>query len=166
VPQIGLSGVDKIGSRQELAINSIQAPIRYLCRELPGSRNYPPTVAGPQTVPVTRISRAKDIMSKRKLQMKMKTFAALFAGCWLLSGVAARAEKIDFSTTTCKQFLEMKKNEIGLILAWLDGYYRDEDDPPIFDTDKFEDNAKKLAGYCAANPSVGLITAADKLFGD
>jgi acid stress chaperone HdeB len=96
----------------------------------------------------------------------MKTFAALFVGCWLLSGTAARAEKIDFSITSCKQFLESHKSETGLILAWLDGYYREEEDPPIFDTDKFAANAKKLAAYCAANPTVGLITAADKLFGN
>jgi acid stress chaperone HdeB len=96
----------------------------------------------------------------------MKTFAALIISCWLLSGHQVRAEKIDFSTTTCKQFLESHKSEIGIILAWLDGYYRDEDDPPIFDTDKFEANAKKLAAYCAAHPSTGLIIAADELFGN
>ena len=95
----------------------------------------------------------------------MKTFAALLVGCCLLAGSPVRAEKIDFSTTTCKQFLESHKSEIGLILAWLDGYYREEDDPPIFDTEKFESNAKKLAAYCAANPTIGLITATDKLFG-
>ena len=95
----------------------------------------------------------------------MKMLAALFFGFCLVSGSAARAEKIDFSTTTCKQFLESHKSEIGIILAWLDGYYREEDDPPIFDTEKFESNAKKLAAYCAANPTIGLITATDKLFG-
>jgi acid stress chaperone HdeB len=100
---------------------------------------------------------------ERKLYMKM--LAALFFGFCLLSGGAARAEKIDFSTTTCKQFLESHKDSIGIILAWLDGYYQDEDDPPVFDTDKFEANAKKLGAFCAANPELGLITATDKLFG-
>jgi acid stress chaperone HdeB len=95
----------------------------------------------------------------------MKPFAALLVGCWLLSGTAAHAEKIDFSTTTCKQFLENHKNEISIILAWLDGYYREEDDPPIFDTDKFEADGKKLVAYCTAHPGVDLITAADELFG-
>ena len=42
----------------------------------------------------------------------------------------------------------------------------DEDEPPIIDTDKFVANAKRLADYCAANPTVGLITATDKLFGN
>jgi acid stress chaperone HdeB len=95
----------------------------------------------------------------------MKMFAALLLGCCLVSGGVARAEKIDFSTTTCKQFLEGHKDSIGVVLAWLDGYYRDEDDPPIFDTDRFTENAKKLAAYCAVDPSVGLITATDQLFG-
>jgi acid stress chaperone HdeB len=95
----------------------------------------------------------------------MNMFAALLLGCCVVSGGVARAEKIDFSTTTCKQFLEGHKDSIGVVLAWLDGYYRDEDDPPIFDTDRFEENAKKLAAYCAVNPTVGLITATDKLFG-
>jgi acid stress chaperone HdeB len=103
------------------------------------------------------------MMIERKPYMKMLT--ALFFGFCLLSGSAARAEKIDFSTTTCKQFMEGHKESIGIILAWLDGYYLDEDDPPVFDTDKFEANAKKLGAFCAANPELGLITATDKLFG-
>jgi acid stress chaperone HdeB len=102
-------------------------------------------------------------MIERKRYMKM--LAALFFGFCLLSGSAARAEKIDFSTTTCKQFLEGHKDSIGIILAWLDGYYQDEDDPPVFDTARFEANAKKLAAFCAVNPELGLITATDKLFG-
>jgi acid stress chaperone HdeB len=98
----------------------------------------------------------------KKLYMKM--FAALFfTGC-LLSGNVARAEKIDFSTTTCKQFMDSHKDAIGIVLAWLDGYYREEDDPPVFDTDRFAANAKKLGAFCAANPTLGLITATDKLF--
>jgi acid stress chaperone HdeB len=38
--------------------------------------------------------------------------------------------------------------------------------PPVIDTDKFVSNAKKLGEYCSANPTIGLITATDKLFGD
>jgi hypothetical protein len=34
-----------------------------------------------------------------------------------------------------------------------------------FDTDRFEANAKKLGAYCAVKPTIGLITATDKLFG-
>jgi acid stress chaperone HdeB len=52
----------------------------------------------------------------------------------------------------------------SLSLAWLDGYYRAEDDPPIVDTNQLDANAKKLNAYCAAHPDTKLITAADSLF--
>jgi acid stress chaperone HdeB len=76
----------------------------------------------------------------------------------------AFADDIDLSTWTCKQFISASKDDIGVVLAWLDGYYKDEDDPPVIDTTKFVDNAKKLGEYCAAHPDIGLITATDKLF--
>ena len=95
--------------------------------------------------------------------MKAIVVAALIAG---FSTVQAMAAPIDLSAQTCKQFQASSPDEIKIILAWLDGYYKDEKDPPIIDTDKFVANSKKLGQYCSANPSVGLITAADKLFGD
>ena len=84
-------------------------------------------------------------------------------GCLALA--PASAEKIDLSTMTCKQFMASNKNEMGLILTWLDAYYKGEDDPPVLDTDKFAENAGKLGAYCATNPTIGLITATDHLFG-
>jgi acid stress chaperone HdeB len=89
--------------------------------------------------------------------------AALIAG---FSSVQSVAGVIDLSTRTCKQFQASDQDEIKIILAWLDGYYKDEKDPPIIDTDKFVANSKKLGEYCSANPDVGLITATDKVFGD
>lgn len=82
----------------------------------------------------------------------------------LVSAVQAPAQILDLSTLKCKEFFESSKDNIGYTLAWLDAYYRDEDDPAIIDFDKMKANAEKLAAYCAANPTVGLITAADKLF--
>ena len=91
---------------------------------------------------------------------------------WLFCAVAilgfssvAQAEKIDLSTMTCEQFQKSSKDEITIILTWLDAYYKDEDAPAVIDTDSFVENAKKLGQYCSANPRIGLITATDKLFG-
>jgi acid stress chaperone HdeB len=94
----------------------------------------------------------------------MKFASALLVVCCL--AVPAAAEKIDLSTSTCKQFIDSGKDNIMMVLTWLDAYYRDEDAPPVIDTEKFVENAKKLGEYCAANPSIGLITASDKLFGE
>jgi acid stress chaperone HdeB len=85
--------------------------------------------------------------------------AALLAG-----GTPAQSATIDLSTWTCKKFQAADKDDIGIILAWMDGYYRDEDDPPVIDTEKFVANAKKLGEYCSAHPDVGIVTAADELF--
>jgi acid stress chaperone HdeB len=85
-------------------------------------------------------------------------------GAVLFSATQTRAEIIDLSTLSCSKFVQSDKEEIGTILTWLNGYYRDEDDPPVIDTDKFVADSKRLGEFCAANPTVGLITAADKLF--
>ena len=96
----------------------------------------------------------------------MRRIILIVIGCCLALGLApARAEKLDLSTLSCKQFMALNKDEINMILTWLDAYYKDEDAPPVIDTDKYIKNAGKLGGYCAGNPTIGLITATDKLFG-
>jgi|ERR1700722_6619634 acid stress chaperone HdeB len=84
--------------------------------------------------------------------------------CLVGAGTSASASSIDLSTWTCAKFQAADKDDIGVILAWMDGYYRGEDDPPVIDTEKFVANAKKLGEYCAAHPETGIITAADELF--
>jgi acid stress chaperone HdeB len=78
--------------------------------------------------------------------------------------IAGIAEKWDLSTVPCDKFLSFDKNTVNILLAWVDGYYREEDDPPIIDSDKYLTNAKRLGDYCRAHPEIGLITATDKLF--
>ncbi len=84
--------------------------------------------------------------------------------CALLLATPAVADDIDLAAWSCNKFMNASKEDVGVILAWLDGYYKDENDPPVIDTTKFVDNAKKLGEYCAAHPDIGLITATDKLF--
>jgi acid stress chaperone HdeB len=96
----------------------------------------------------------------------MKTLAALLVGSCLLCGGPLRAEVIDFSKVTCKGFFDTHKADMSLILAWLDGFSREENAPPILDTDALAAGAKKFAAYCAAHPAVSLTTAADEVFSD
>jgi acid stress chaperone HdeB len=77
----------------------------------------------------------------------------------------AYAEKWDLSTVNCQTFLSFDKDTVNMLLAWLDAYYKAEDDPAVIDTNKYLANAKKLGEYCRANPGMGLITATDELFG-
>ena len=94
----------------------------------------------------------------------MKLVAAALGLGMLAWSAPSFADDIDLSTWTCHQFQSASKEDVGVILAWLDGYYKNEDDPPVIDTNQFVANAKKLGEYCAAHPDVGLITATDKLF--
>jgi acid stress chaperone HdeB len=95
----------------------------------------------------------------------MKFWAGLVAvGVIACSPTVALADDIDLSTLTCSKFQNSDKETIKLILTWLDGYYKDQDDPPVIETDQFVENAKKLGEYCSAHPDIGVITAADKLF--
>jgi len=94
----------------------------------------------------------------------MKTAVATMAAALLMWSAPVSAADIDLSTWTCQRFQSASKEDIGIILSWLDGYYKDEDDPPVIDTDLFVENAKKLGEYCSAHPDTGLITATDKLF--
>ncbi len=100
-----------------------------------------------------------------KRELLVKRFVGALAAAVLLGCCnTAFAEQIDLSTWTCKKFQSASKDDVGVILAWLDGYYKEEGDAAVIDTDKFVANAKKLGEYCAANPDMGLITATDKLF--
>jgi acid stress chaperone HdeB len=95
----------------------------------------------------------------------MKMFGGVFLTAALLGCCGtAFADDIDLSTWTCQKFQHAGKDNVTIILAWLDGYYRGENEPPVINTDKFVENAKRLGEYCSAHPDVGLITATDHLF--
>jgi len=93
----------------------------------------------------------------------MKKLLMLIAAASLWAAAPAKAQQLDLATVTCKQFVDSDKETIGYILMWLEGYYADEDDPPVVDFDKMKANGGKLGTYCGENPGHSLITAADKL---
>ena len=97
--------------------------------------------------------------------MPFRRIALVAVAATLAFASPAHAEKFDLSTMDCKTFLDQDNDFKNILLAWLDAYYKDEDDPPVIDSAKYLANAKKLGEYCRANPSLGLITATDKLFG-
>ena len=77
----------------------------------------------------------------------------------------ASAQVVDLSAITCKEFIDSRKDTIGYIMMWLDGYYTGEDDPPVVDFDKMKKTGEKLGEYCAKNPTHGLMTAAEEIRG-
>lgn len=95
--------------------------------------------------------------------MKMM-LAALAATVTLAFGAPAfAANDIDMSTIKCKDFINSNKDEIGMILVWLEGYYTKENDPPILHVEKMTKDATNLGAYCKAHGDDGIISAADKV---
>ena len=93
-----------------------------------------------------------------------KIYASLVAALIFLPS-AALADRLDLNTVTCKEWIDSGKENIGATIAWLNGYYTDEDDPPIMDFDKMKAEAGKLGKFCAENGDLGLGTAAEKVLG-
>ena len=96
----------------------------------------------------------------------MKTTGALLIAAGLaLSSAPAHAVVLDLSTMTCKQFLEGGDDTIKMVLTWMDGWYKGDEDNAIIDTEVFIENAKKFGAYCGKNPTVSVVTAADEILG-
>lgn len=93
--------------------------------------------------------------------MKSSMATALAAG--LLAAAPASAQVLDLSTITCQRFIDYDKDNIGVIMMWMDGYFSDENAPPVIDFGRMKTRAEKLAQYCVRNPTIGLITAAEPI---
>jgi acid stress chaperone HdeB len=87
-------------------------------------------------------------------------------GLTLLGAVPAFADQVlDLSTIECHQFTAYNTDNGALIVTYLEAYYLGDNDPPVLNFTKMTSDTKKLLEFCTANPTVGLITAADKLTG-
>jgi acid stress chaperone HdeB len=100
------------------------------------------------------------------MEILMKTtLSLLFAAALSLSSMPAHAAKLDLATMSCKQFLESGDDTIKMVLTWMDGWYKGDEENAIIDTDVFVENAKQFGSYCGKNPNVSIVTAADEVLG-
>jgi acid stress chaperone HdeB len=90
---------------------------------------------------------------------------ALIAAALTLPAASANAVVLDLYTMTCKQFVESDKDTIGMMLTWLDGWYKGDSDEAKIDTDVFVENAKKIGEYCGKNPTTSIVNAAEAVLG-
>ena len=97
--------------------------------------------------------------------MKIISAICLAIALAVAAPATASAQKVDLSTIKCSEFIKSSSDRIGLILMWLTGYFADEDDPPVIDFDEMKTKAGQLGEYCDKNPDIGLMTAAEEIFG-
>jgi acid stress chaperone HdeB len=93
----------------------------------------------------------------------MKASLILIVSAVLWATAPVNAQQLDLSTVKCKEFLASGKENIALVLMWMEGYYTDQDAAPIVDFDKMKKDAQALGEYCTKNPNHSLITAAEKV---
>ncbi len=92
-------------------------------------------------------------------------FAALIAFTSVPAAAPANAVTLDLSVMSCKQFIESKPDDIAMVLTWIDGWYKGDSDEALIDTEVFTENAKKFGAFCATNPGVSIVTAAERILG-
>ena len=96
--------------------------------------------------------------------MLLKAANAVLIVAALVNAVGpANGQTIDLATLKCKDFIELSKETITTLTVWLDGYYTDEEDAAVFEPDKLKVKAEKLTAFCAQNPKLGLMTAAESV---
>jgi acid stress chaperone HdeB len=96
--------------------------------------------------------------------MFLKAANAVLIVAALVTAVGpANGQTIDLATLKCKDFIELSKETITTLTVWLDGYYTDEEDAAVFEPDKLKVKAEKLTAFCAQNPKLGLMTAAESV---
>jgi acid stress chaperone HdeB len=112
------------------------------------------------------------MMNQLSRSLILGMLASLLPSLPVATSVPARAqiapahvEKIDLATWTCQRFLDANNTDINMMISWLDGYYKHENDPPIIDTGEFYENSRKLKEYCTAHADMGFVAATDTLFG-
>jgi len=89
--------------------------------------------------------------------------SAVLLAAALLAAAPADAQVVDLSTLRCKQFIELPKETLNAVTLWLDAYLTDEEEAAVIDFDKMKGKAERLSAYCAQNPEMSLMTAAENV---
>ena len=93
--------------------------------------------------------------------MPLKVLKLLFAVIVALGAV--HGQSISLSMLKCKDFIELPKETIASLTVWLDGYYTDEEDAALYEPDKLKTKTEKLTAFCAQNPKIGVMAAAESV---
>jgi acid stress chaperone HdeB len=98
----------------------------------------------------------------------MKPFyATILAAALLLTASPLLAEdsKIDMKKLSCKQFSGYDKDNMSIIMMWLEGYYTGDEEDPVIDFGKMAGDTAHLLVYCGDHPDDDIITAAEDVLG-
>jgi len=86
---------------------------------------------------------------------KLIAFCAVTSLLLIEAAAENRVDRIDLTGFTCKQFLEMNRDDALIVVGWLQGYYLDEHALPVVDFARLSVDGVSLADRCAARPDQG-----------
>ena len=93
----------------------------------------------------------------------MKRTLAATAIAALSFSLPAAAETIDLATVKCSELASMDQNDAGFLFTWLLGYAGGQAGTTTMDLSAMESLGTKIGEYCAANPDVGILSAATEI---
>lgn len=93
----------------------------------------------------------------------MIRLCAALAIAALTLATPVRAQMVDLTTLTCKEFLAAGKDSVGMVMLWFDGYFTGEGDPAVIDFNRLKSQGEELGAYCADHPETTMMSAAEKV---
>jgi acid stress chaperone HdeB len=108
-------------------------------------------------------SGATSLFVLRHLAAILRAAGAAVVLASLLVAGPVRAQSINLATLKCREFIELSKETTAMLTVWLDGYYTDEEDAALFEPDKLKIKTEKLNGFCAQNPKMSVMMAAENV---
>ena len=98
----------------------------------------------------------------------MKPFYATILAALFLTGTPVLVEesKIDMKKLSCKQFSGYDKDNMSIIMMWLEGYCTDENEGAVIDFGKMAGDTAHPFVYCGDHPDDDIITAAEEVLGN
>jgi acid stress chaperone HdeB len=93
----------------------------------------------------------------------MKSVFALLAALALSS--SAYAQQLDLASMTCESFVKADKDQVKVVVAWLNGYYTEDDSPEVVSLSALNSFQDKLMSFCSREGSFTIEAAAQGILG-
>jgi acid stress chaperone HdeB len=72
---------------------------------------------------------------------------------------------VDVAQMTCAQFAAYKVTSPKNIAIWLNGYHHGKRGDTVVDTQRLDEDTKKIQQYCIDNPNTPLMQAVETVIG-
>ncbi len=96
----------------------------------------------------------------------MKRTLAVATIAALAFTLPASAETIDLGTVKCSELATMNESDASFMFTWLLGYAGGQAGSTLMDLGEMGSVGTQIGEYCAANPEVGLLSAAMEILGE